>query len=166
VPRQRIQDRGRVICGGRTDLPAFGFLDESGGNAGFDIDLCRAIAAAMFDDPEAVEVVNIATPDRGPALQTGEVDILSRNTTWTSSRDAQWGFHHIVFYDGQGFMIPAETGITTIEELDGATICVTSGTTTELNLADAASATSSLRRSLLKTSPPSMEHTKKDAVML
>ena len=135
---QRIKDRGKLICGGRTDLAGFGALDESGRNVGFDIDLCRAIAAALFDDPEAVEVVPLSAAERGPALQTGEVDILSRNATWTSTRDAQWGnFTWIWFYDGQGFMVPAESGITTIEELDGATVCVTSGTTTELNLADA-----------------------------
>jgi general L-amino acid transport system substrate-binding protein len=134
---QRIQDRGQLVCGARTDLPGFGYLDGSR-NAGFDIDLCRAIAAALLGDPEAVEVVNLSAADRGPALQTGEVDILSRNTTWSSIRDAQWGnFTWIVFYDGQGFMVPADTGITTVEELAGATICVTSGTTTELNLADA-----------------------------
>ncbi len=135
---QRIKDRGSVVCGGRTDLAGFGTLDANGRNEGFDIDLCRAIAAALLGDPEAVEVVPLSAAERGPALQTGEVDILSRNATWTSSRDAQWGnFTSIWFYDGQGFMVPADSGITTIEELDGATVCVTSGTTTELNLADA-----------------------------
>jgi len=135
---QRIKDRGKLICGGRTDLAGFGVLDANGRNVGFDIDLCRAIAAALLDDPEAVEVVAVSAAERGPALQNGEVDILSRNATWTSSRDAQWGnFTWIWFYDGQGFMVPAASGITSIEQLDGATICVTSGTTTELNLADA-----------------------------
>ena len=135
---QRILDRGRLVCGGRTDLAGFGVLDADGRNVGFDIDLCRAIAAALLGDPEAVEVVPLSAAERGPALQTGEVDILSRNATWTSSRDAQWGnFAAVWFYDGQGFMVPTASGITTIEELDGATVCVTSGTTTELNLADA-----------------------------
>lgn len=135
---QRIKDRGKLVCGGRTDLAGFGVLDANGRNVGFDIDLCRAIAAALLGDPEAVEVVAISAAERGPALQNGEVDILSRNATWTSSRDAQWGnFTWIWFYDGQGFMVPAASGITSIEQLDGATICVTSGTTTELNLADA-----------------------------
>lgn len=135
---QRVRDRGQVVCGGRTDLAGFGFLDDSGRNAGFDVDLCRAVAVAMFGDPDAVEIVPITAAERGPALQTGEVDILARTATWTSSRDAQWGeFVWIMFYDGQGFVVPADSGITTIEELDGATICVTSGTTTELNLADA-----------------------------
>lgn len=133
-----IKDRGRLVCGGRTDLPGFGYLDDNGRNVGFDIDVCRAIAAALLGDPEAVEVVPLSAAERGPALQTGEVDILSRNATWTSTRDAQWGnFTWVMFYDGQGFMVPADSGITSIEQLDGATICVTSGTTTELNLADA-----------------------------
>ncbi|MGD2049185.1 MAG: amino acid ABC transporter substrate-binding protein [Chloroflexota bacterium] len=134
---QRVLDRGRLVCGGRTDLAGFGYLDEAGRNIGFDIDLCRALAAAIFGDPEAVEFVPLTAAERGPALQTGEVDILSRNATWTTTRDAQWGnFTQIMFYDGQGYMVPVATGITTIEELDGATVCVTSGTTTELNLAD------------------------------
>jgi general L-amino acid transport system substrate-binding protein len=133
-----IRDRGKIICGGRTDLAGFGYLDANGKNIGFDIDICRAVAAAMFGDPEAVEVRPLTAAERGPALQTGEVDILSRNATWTSSRDAQWGnFTWVVFYDGQGFLVPVDSGIDTIEQLDGATICVTSGTTTELNLADA-----------------------------
>lgn len=135
---QRILDRGTVICGGRTDLAGFGELDEAGRNIGFDVDVCRAVAAVLLGDPEAIEVVPISAAERGPALQTGEVDILSRTATWTSTREVQWGnFTWVMFYDGQGFIVPAESGITTIEELDGATICVTSGTTTELNLADA-----------------------------
>ncbi len=135
---QRVQDRGQLVCGSRTDLAGFGYLDESGRNVGFDVDLCRAVAAAVFGDPEAVEFVPLTAAERGPALQTGEVDLLARNVTWTSSRDAQWGdFTIIMFYDGQGFIVPADSGIETLEDLDGATICVTSGTTTELNLADA-----------------------------
>ena len=132
-----IQDRGNVVCGSRTDLAGFGELDANGRNVGFDIDLCRAIAAALLDDPEAVEFVPLSAAERGPALQTGEVDVLSRNATWTSTRDAQWGnFAHVWFYDGQGYMVPVASGITELEQLDGATVCVTSGTTTELNLAD------------------------------
>lgn len=135
---QRVRDRGRLVCGARTDLAGFGYLDEAGNTVGFDVDICRAVAVALFNDPEAVEIVNLTAEDRGPALQTGEVDLLSRNVTWTSSRDAQWGnFTIITFYDGQGFLVPADSGIETIEDLDGATICVTSGTTTQLNLADA-----------------------------
>jgi general L-amino acid transport system substrate-binding protein len=133
----RVVDRGSLVCGGRTDLAGFGFLDDQGNNVGFDIDICRAVAAAVLGDPEAVEIVPLTAAERGPALQTGEVDLLSRNVTWTSSRDAQWGnFTATVFYDGQGFMVRNDSGITSVEDLDGATICVTSGTTTELNLAD------------------------------
>lgn len=135
---QRVRDRGRLVCGSRTDLAGFGYLDEAGNNVGFDIDFCKAVAAAVLGDPTAVEFVPLTAAERGPALQTGEVDLLSRNATWTSSRDAQWGnFTNVMFYDGQGFMVPVALGISTIEELDGATVCVTSGTTTELNLADA-----------------------------
>jgi len=134
---QTVKDRGKLLCGSRTDLAGFGYLDADGKNVGFDIDLCRAVAAAVFGDPNAVEFIPLTAAERGPALQTGEVDLLSRNVTWTSSRDAQWGnFTTVMFYDGQGYMVPAASGITTIEEMDGATVCVTSGTTTELNLAD------------------------------
>jgi len=133
----RVKERGKLICGSRTDLLGFGYLDENGRNVGFDIDLCRAVAAAMFNDPEAVEFVPLTAAERGPALQTGEVDMLSRNVTWTSSRDAQWGnFTVIMFYDGQGMMVRKDSGFTKLEDLDGATICVTTGTTTEKNLAD------------------------------
>ncbi len=132
-----VKERGKVVCGSRTDLLGFGYLDENGRNVGFDIDLCRAVAAAIFNDPEAVEFVPLTAAERGPALQTNEVDILSRNCTWTSSRDAQWGnFTVIMFYDGQGMMVRKDSGATKLEDLDGATVCVTTGTTTELNLAD------------------------------
>jgi len=133
----RVLDRGKLVCGSRTDLAGFGYLDENGRNVGFDIDLCRAVAAAILGDPEAVEFVPLTAADRGPALQTAEVDLLSRNVTWTSSRDAQWGnFTTVMFYDGQGFMIRNDSGITSPDQFDGATACVTSGTTTEQNLAD------------------------------
>lgn len=134
----RVKERGKLVCGGRTDLLGFGYLDAGGNNVGFDIDLCRAVAAAVLGDPNAVEIVPLTAADRGPALQTAEVDLLSRNVTWTSSRDAQWGnFTVITFYDGQGFMVPVDSGIKTIEDMNGGTVCVTSGTTTEKNLADA-----------------------------
>jgi general L-amino acid transport system substrate-binding protein len=132
-----VMDRGRVICGSRTDLLGFGYLDENGRNVGFDIDFCRAVAVALFNDPEAVEFVPLTAAERGPALQTGEIDLLARNVTWTSSRDAQWGnFTQVTFYDGQGMMVREDSGFTTLEDLDGATVCVTTGTTTEKNLAD------------------------------
>jgi general L-amino acid transport system substrate-binding protein len=112
-------------------------LDENGRNVGIDIDLCRAVAAAVLGDPDAIEIVHLTAAERGPALQSGEIDILTRNVTWTTSRDAQWGnFTVVTFYDGQGFMVPKDSGVTELEQLDGATVCVTTGTTTELNLAD------------------------------
>jgi general L-amino acid transport system substrate-binding protein len=133
-----VRARGKVVCGVHTSLPGFGYLDADGRNVGFDVDFCRAVAAAVFNDPEAVEFVAIQAADRGPALQTGEVDIVSRNMTWTSTRDIQWGnFTQIMFYDGQGMMVRKASGFTTLEDLNGATICVTTGTTTEKNLADA-----------------------------
>lgn len=134
----KVQDRGRLVCAGRTDLLGFGYLDDDGRNVGIDIDLCRAVAAAVLGDPEAVEIVPISAAERGPTIQSGEVDLLTRNVTWTTSRDAQWGnFTVVMFYDGQGFMVPSDSGVTELEQLDGATVCVTTGTTTELNLASA-----------------------------
>ena len=135
---QAILNRGKVVCGVHTELLGFGYLDENGRNIGFDIDLCRAIAAAVLGDPEAIEAVPITAADRGPVLQTGEVDVVTRNMTWTSKRDAEWGnFTWITFYDGQGFLVRADSGITSLEGMDGATVCVTTGTTTERNLATA-----------------------------
>ena len=132
-----VKNRGQLICAGRADLPGFGYLDSNGKNVGFDIDLCRAVAAAVLGDPEAVEVVPIPAAERGPTIQSGETDMLSRNVTWTSGRDARWGnFTQIMFYDGQGFMTRKDTGFQSARDLAGATVCVTSGTTTELNLAD------------------------------
>jgi general L-amino acid transport system substrate-binding protein len=134
---QIVRNRGTMVCGARTDLLGFGYLDDDGNNIGFDVDLCRAVAAAIFNDPTAVEFVPLTAAERGPALQTAEVDMLSRNVTWTSSRDAAWGnFTVIMFYDGQGMMVPKDLGVDSIDDLDGATVCVTTGTTTELNLAD------------------------------
>ncbi len=133
-----IQARGKVVCGVHTELLGFGYLDENGRNMGFDIDFCRAVAAAVLGDPEAIEAVPITAADRGPVLQTGEVDMVTRNMTWTSKRDAEWGnFTWITFYDGQGFLVPKASGINTLEDMNGATVCVTTGTTTEKNLATA-----------------------------
>ena len=133
-----VQERGQLICGVNGALPGFSFLDEEGNNTGFDADFCRALAAAVLGDPEAVEFRALNTDQRGPALQTGEVDVLIRNTTWTVSRDTTWGlFAPTTFYDGQAIMVNSTlTDATTIDELEGATVCVQSGTTTELNLAD------------------------------
>jgi general L-amino acid transport system substrate-binding protein len=132
----RVKERGRVVCAGRTDLLGFGYLDDAGRNIGFDIDLCRAVAAAVLGDPEAIEIVPVTAAERGPVIQTGEVDILSRNVTWTSSRDSQWGnFTITMFYDGQGYMVRKDSGIESQDDMNGASVCVTSGTTTEKNLA-------------------------------
>jgi general L-amino acid transport system substrate-binding protein len=133
-----VQERGQLICGVNGALPGFSFLDEEGNNTGFDADFCRALAAAVLGDPEAVEFRALNTDQRGPALQTGEVDVLIRNTTWTVSRDTTWGlFAPTTFYDGQAIMVNSTlTDATAIDELEGATVCVQSGTTTELNLAD------------------------------
>jgi general L-amino acid transport system substrate-binding protein len=133
-----VRARGELICGVNGSLPGFSFLDQASGEmSGFDADFCRALAAAIFGDPEAVDFRATSADARGPALQTGEVDVLIRNTTWTATRDTQWGlFGPTTFYDGQGIMVRSAEGIATIEDLAGATICVQTGTTTELNLAD------------------------------
>jgi general L-amino acid transport system substrate-binding protein len=133
----QVIERDSLTCGMNEGLPGFGFLDENGENVGFDIDFCRAIAAAVLGDPTKVEFRPLDADGRQPAILSGEIDVLIRNTTWTVSRDATWGlFAPTTFYDGQGMMVRAADGITTLEDLDGATICVQTGTTTELNLAD------------------------------
>ena len=134
-----VQDRGQLICGVNGALPGFSFLDEASGDySGFDVDFCRALAAAVLGDAELVEFRDVATDQRGPLLQSGDIDVLIRNTTWTVSRDTSWGlFGPTTFYDGQAIMVNSTlTDATTIDELAGATICVQSGTTTELNLTD------------------------------
>ena len=134
---ETVRSKGHVECATQTDLPGFGFIDGSGNTRGFDVDLCRAVAAAIFGDPGAVELLHIPYIDRGPLLQAAEIDLLSRTTTWTSTREAQWGDYTVVmFYDGQGFMVPKSTEIDSALELDGASVCVADGTTTMLNLAD------------------------------
>jgi len=135
---QTVLDRGRLVCGVNANLPGFG-APEGDSYTGFDADFCKALAAALFDDPAAVEWRPLSTQERFTALQSGEVDVLFRNTTWTLSRDTSVGmdFGPTTFYDGQGFMVPAALGATAIEDLSGATVCVQTGTTTELNLNDA-----------------------------
>ncbi len=134
---QQVKDRGKVICASRNDVPGYGYIDESGNNVGFDIDLCRALATAVLGDPNAIEIRLITAAERGPTIQSGEVDMLVRTVTWTSSRDAQWGnYAQTMFYDGQGFLVNKDLGIMSALELEGASVCVTQGTTTELNLAD------------------------------
>ena len=134
---QTVMDRGHVICASRNDVPGYGFLDANGNNVGFDIDLCRALATAVLGDPNAIEIRLITAAERGPTIQSGEVDMLVRTVTWTTSRDAQWGnYAQTMFYDGQGFMVNKSLGISSALELHDASVCVTQGTTTELNLAD------------------------------
>ncbi len=134
---ETVQERGHIICASRNDVPGYGFTDEAGNNVGFDIDLCRAVAAAVLGDPDAFEIRLITAAERGPTVQSGEVDLLVRTVTWTTSRDASWGnYAQTMFYDGQGFMVPKSLGVSSAFELAGAAVCVTSGTTTELNMAD------------------------------
>ena len=134
---QAVQDRGSVICASRNDVPGYGSLDSAGNNVGFDIDLCRALAAAVLGDPNAIQIRLITAAERGPTIQSGEVDMLVRTVTWTTSRDAQWGnYAQTMFYDGQGFMVPEAEGLSSALDLKGSTVCVTQGTTTELNLQD------------------------------
>jgi general L-amino acid transport system substrate-binding protein len=136
---QVIQDRGELICGVNNTLRGFGYLDSAGNFSGFDVDFCRAVAAAVLGDPDAVQFRPLTAAERFTAVQTGEVDVLFRNTNWTLTRDGSnvgMDFMPTTFYDGQGMIVRADLGAETLEDLDGATICVQSGTTTELNLAD------------------------------
>jgi len=135
---QDVLQRGDLVCGVNDQLPGFGYVTPEGEYRGFDVDYCRAIAAALFNDPGAVVFRPLSAQERFTALQTGEVDVLVRNTTWTASRDSQVAldFATTTFYDGQGMMVRVDSGIESLEDLDGASICVQSGTTTEKNLAD------------------------------
>ena len=131
------KSRGRITCATGSDTPGFHSIDASGNNIGFDIDLCRAVAAATLGDADAVDYRITDLSARGPALQSGEIDVMNLTTTWTSTRDISWGnFGPVMFYDGQGFMVPKSLGVSSATELGGAAVCVTTGTTTELNLAD------------------------------
>jgi len=133
-----VQERGQLVCGVNGGLPGMSVLNEETGQfEGMDADFCRALAAAVLGDPNAVEYRPLTADQRATAIQGGEVDVIFRNTTNTISRDATWGdFGPTIFYDGQGMMTTAASGVETLEDLEGATICVTSGTTTELNLTD------------------------------
>ena len=133
-----IMARGALNCGVSTGLAGFAFTDENGEWDGFDVAVCRAVAAAVLDDPMAVEFVPTTGKTRFTALASGEVDMLARNTTWTFSRDVDLKFEFVGvnYYDGQGFMVPRALGVTSAMELDGASVCIQTGTTTELNLAD------------------------------
>jgi general L-amino acid transport system substrate-binding protein len=133
-----VQARGELVCGANGQLPGFGMPDPQGNWSGLDVDFCRAIAAAIFNDPAKVKFVPLTAANRFTALQSGEVDVLARNTTWTMSRNTTLGvdFAAVNFYDGQGFMVHKELKVSSALELNGAAVCVQQGTTTELNLAD------------------------------
>lgn len=133
-----VKERGTLVCGVDGGIPGFSFVDESGNYSGLDVDICKAVAAAVLGDPDAVEYRRLDSTERFTALAGGEVDMLSRNTTWTLSRDTSVGleFAPTTFYDGQGVMVRADSGIATLEDFEGKSICVESGTTTELNITD------------------------------
>ncbi len=133
-----VKARGEMICGVNTGLTGFGMADASGTWVGFDVDLCRAVAAAVLGDPTKVKFVPTTGETRFTALSSGEVDLLVRNSTATFTRDVdlKLDFVAINYYDGQGFMVKKDLGVSSAKELDGATVCIQTGTTTELNLAD------------------------------
>ena len=131
-----VQEAGVLECGGNDTLPGFGIIDADGNFSGFDIDFCKVVAAAVLGDSEAINVTPLVAAQRFPTLQSGEIDVLIRNTTWTASRDGaeQATFLHPTFYDGQGFMVRSDSGIATIDDAANTTICVLTGTTTLLNM--------------------------------
>ncbi|SIS82844.1 L-glutamine-binding protein /L-glutamate-binding protein /L-aspartate-binding protein /L-asparagine-binding protein [Roseivivax lentus] len=133
-----VKERGTLNCGVTTGLVGFAAPDANGEWGGFDVGVCRAVAAAVLGDPTAVEFVPTTGKTRFTALASGEIDMLARNTTWTFSRDVDLKFEFVGvnYYDGQGFMVPKALGVSSATELDGATVCIQTGTTTELNLAD------------------------------
>ncbi|MFT5067792.1 MAG: general L-amino acid transport system substrate-binding protein [Yoonia sp.] len=133
-----VKARGSLNCGVTTGLVGFAAPDANGVWEGFDVGICRAVAAAIFGDPTAVEFVPTTGQTRFTALASGEIDLLARNTTWTFSRDTDLKFEFVGvnYYDGQGFLVPKDLGVSSAKDLDGATVCIQTGTTTELNLAD------------------------------
>ena len=133
-----VKAKGFLQCGANTGLAGFAAPNDKGEWEGFDIDYCRALAAAVFGDPSKVKFTPLTAKERFTALQSGEVDVLARNTTWTFTRDVNLGltFVGVNYYDGQGFMVRKDLGIKSAKELDGASVCIATGTTTELNLAD------------------------------
>lgn len=135
---ESVKDRGHLQCGVTSGLPGFSQPDDKGNWTGIDVDTCRAVAAAIFGDGSKVQFTPLTAKERFTALQSGEIDVLSRNTTWTLTRDASLGlnFTGTNYYDGQGFLVRKEIGVSDASELDGATFCIQAGTTTELNLAD------------------------------
>jgi len=135
---EAIKARGQLVCGVNTGLAGFAAADSQGNWSGLDVDMCKAIAASLLGDASKVKYVPLNAQQRFTALQSGEIDILSRNTTWTLTRDASLGMHFTgtTYYDGQGFMVPAKGKVKSAKQLKGATVCVQSGTTTEKNLTD------------------------------
>ncbi|QPC87601.1 transporter substrate-binding domain-containing protein [Mesorhizobium sp. NBSH29] len=133
-----IKQRGDVVCGVSQGVAGFSAPDDQGKWTGFDVDFCRAVAAATLGDPEKVKYVALSTKERFTALQSGEVDLLSRQTTWSLSRDTSMGLRFVgtAYYDGQGFMVPTKLGVDSALKLSGSTVCAEQGTTTEQNLAD------------------------------
>ncbi len=133
-----VKKKGFVQCGVSQGLKGFSSPDDKGGWTGIDVDLCRAIAAAIFGDAEKVKYTPLSAKERFTALQSGEIDVLSRNTTWALSRDTALGFDFrgVTYYDGQGFMVRKSSGVKSVRDLDGATVCVLMGTSTALTLAD------------------------------
>jgi general L-amino acid transport system substrate-binding protein len=133
-----VKGRGELVCGVNTGLEGFGRPDDQGNWTGLDVDTCRAVAAVILSDPAKTKFVPLNAQQRFPALQSGEIDLLVRNTTWTLSRDTSLGFNFAptTFYDGQGFLVAKTAGVASAKELSGATVCVQQGTTTELNLSD------------------------------
>ncbi len=133
-----VKARGVIQCGVSTGLPGFSNPDDKGNWKGLDVDMCRAVAAATLGDATKVKYIPLTAKERFTALQSGEIDILPRNTTWTQTRDTQLGlnFAGVNYYDGQGFMVSKNLGVKSAKELDGAAVCIQAGTTTELNLAD------------------------------
>jgi general L-amino acid transport system substrate-binding protein len=133
-----IKERGQLSCGVSQGLPGFSTPDDKGNWTGLDVDICRALAAVIFDDPGKIKFVPLSAKDRFTALQSGEIDVLSRNTTWTLSRDTSLGanFTGVTYYDGQGFLVKKSLNVNSALELSNASVCVQTGTTTEQNLAD------------------------------
>ena len=135
---QEVKAKGYIQCGVHQGLPGFASASQNGTWKGMDVDVCRAMAAAIFGDPEKVKFTPLSAQERFTALLSGEIDVLSRNTTWTMTRDTKYGlnFAGVTYYDGQGFMVRRKLGISSALELSGATICIQKGTTTLLNAAD------------------------------
>src|SRR6201997_3606027 len=133
-----VQDRGSLVCGVNPGLEGFASKDANGQWSGFDVDFCRAVAAAIFDDPSKVQYVPLSASDRFDALKNKQIDVLSRNSTWTMGREGDYGvvFAGTTYYDGQAFLVPKSRNVQSALELDGSKVCVQPGTTTEPNFTD------------------------------